>query len=96
MKYLTAILFLIVFQLNALAQVLTGRIFDLSDKSPLNFVNIVVEGKSIGTTSDENGFFELRDHLNEDDILFFSHVGFLSKKITVTEFTNSSKKIFLE
>ncbi len=96
MKYLTAILFLIVFQLNALAQVLTGRIFDLSDKSPLNFVSVVVEGKSIGTTSDENGFFELRDHLNEDDILLFSHVGFLSKKITVTEFTNSSKKIFLE
>lgn len=96
MKYLAAFSFLITIQINSIAQVLNGHIFDLSDNSPLNFVSVIVEGKNRGTTSDESGFFELRDQLNKDDILLFSRLGFISKKITVNEFTNSSKKIFME
>ena len=96
MKYLTTILFLIVFQLNASAQVITGYILNSSNKSPLNFVSVIVEGKNIGTTSDENGFFELRDHIDDNDILLFSHVGFFTKKINVKDFTAFSSRIFLE
>ncbi len=96
MKYLSITLFLIAFHSIALAQSITGHIFDLSDNSPLNFVSVLVQGKGIGTVSDVNGFFELGEQLNENDILIFSHVSFLPKRISLNDFNNSTKKIYLE
>lgn len=96
MKYLIVLLLLTAFQIYAQVTALKGHIFNSSDRSPLNFVSVVVEGKNFGTTSDENGFFELSNHFDAEDILLFSHVGFEPKKITINEFINSSKEIFLQ
>lgn len=96
MKYLNAFLLLIVFQLNAFAQDLIGHVLDSSNKLPLSFVSVLVEGKNIGTTSNEDGFFELRDHIDENDILLFSHLGFFSKKIKVNDFTSSSNRLLMD
>ncbi len=96
MKYLIIALVLFSLQLNAQVVAVKGNVFSLSDKSPLNFASVVVEGKNIGTTTDENGFFELKEKLEVKDFLIFSHIGYESHKIRVSEFVNSSKEVFLQ
>ncbi len=96
MKYLIIVFLLSALQLNAQEEVIKGNVFNLSDKSPLNFVNVVVEGKNTGTTTDENGFFELKENLKAEDFLLFSHIGFESQKIKVSEFIHSTKQVFLK
>ena len=96
MKYLIIALVLFSLQLNAQVVAVKGNVFSLSDKSPLNFASVVVEGKNIGTTTDENGFFELKEKLEVKDFLIFSHIGYKSQKIKVSEFANSSKEVFLQ
>ena len=96
MKYLIIALVLFSLQLNAQVVAVKGNVSSLSDKSPLNFASVVVEGKNIGTTTDENGFFELKEKLEVKDFLIFSHIGYKSQKIKVSEFANSSKEVFLQ
>lgn len=96
MKYLIVVFLLSALQLNAQVGAIKGNVFSLSDKSPLNFVNVVVEGKNTGTTTDENGFFEIKEKLKAEDFLLFSHIGFESRKIKVSEFIHSTKQVFLQ
>ncbi len=97
MKYLSIIaLVLLAVQLDAQVESVRGNIFSLSDKSPLNFASVVVEGKNIGTTTNENGSFELKEKLEINDFLVFSHIGYESRKIKVSEFVNSSRQVFLQ
>ena len=94
MKFLTALLLL--FQLNLSAQGLTGHVFDDSDKDPLNFVTIKVAGDNSLTTSDEKGFFQFSKNYPDDEILIFTHLGYLTKEISVREFRTASYSVFLE
>lgn len=96
MKYLIILFLFISVQLNAQIEIINGRILSLSDKLPLNFASVVVDGKGIGTSSNAEGFFELRQKLDADDILLFTHLGFESKKIKVSDYLNSSKEVFLQ
>ena len=96
MKYLSIALVLLAVQLDAQVESVRGNIFSFSDKSPLNFASVVVEGKNIGTTTNENGFFELKEKLEINDFLVFSHIGYESRKIKVSEFVNSSRQVFLQ
>lgn len=96
MKYLIILFLFISVRLNAQIEIINGRILSLSDKLPLNFASVVVEGKGIGTSSNAEGFFELKQKLDADDILLFTHLGFESKKIKVSDYLNSSKEVFLQ
>ncbi|MBI5809209.1 MAG: TonB-dependent receptor [Ignavibacteriales bacterium] len=96
MKYLIILFLFINVRLNAQIEIINGRILSLSDKLPLNFASVVVDGKGIGTSSNAEGFFELRQKLDADDILLFTHLGFESKKIKVSDYLNSSKEVFLQ
>ena len=50
---------------------------------PLEFVNVAIEDTSIGTTSNEAGFFRLRIPTGNNTILV-SHLGFIPRKITLS------------
>lgn len=74
----------IVFNLDAQGQrnPISGTIKG-NDGAPLPGVNILIEGKLIGTQSDFDGKFSI--HAKEGDVLLFSYVGFRSQKVTIGE-----------
>jgi len=64
--------------------IIRGRTLDYKTGKVLPYVNIMLLNKSVGTTSDENGVFFLKDKdLKPTDTLFFSHVSYFSKKISL-------------
>lgn len=74
-------------------KVICGYVISEIDQKPIENANIkIVEGKSVIT--DQAGYFEFRKE--KETTFLISHIGFKSKKITITEFdkTNCSN-IFL-
>ena len=77
MKILISLLFL---HLAVFSQT-KGIVVD-ENKKPIPYVNIWVENENIGTTSEENGTFEINT-TDKNKILVFSAVGFETKKINM-------------
>ena len=85
-KCFILILFLICF--SAFAQI-KGVVID-SVGTPIPYVNIWVEGKNIGTTSQEDGSFII--NILAEKMLVFSAVGFETSKINSLD----AKKVILK
>jgi TonB-dependent starch-binding outer membrane protein SusC len=58
----------------------TGKIIDSQTNEPLPGVNILVEGTTIGTTSDADGKYSI-DIPQENSVLVFSFVGYVPEKV---------------
>ena len=67
----------------------SGRVTD-SNKKPLVGVSVLLKGTSKGTTTNEEGWFQLSD-VPENGVLLFSFTGFGAKEISVNG-KNSWKK----
>ncbi len=59
-----------------------GTVLNDNDDKPLENVNIVNLNRVKGTTSNQDGFFELKAQVN--DTLYFSYLGFKSIRVRVT------------
>ncbi|WP_295178785.1 carboxypeptidase-like regulatory domain-containing protein [uncultured Christiangramia sp.] len=82
MRYYMFIAFLIIaISSNAQNEMIDGVMADSVTKEPLSFVNIYVLNTSQGTTSNENGYFQLKEP-NAGQNLRFGYVGYDSKDIT--------------
>jgi len=78
------LIFLFLFpQINLFPQV-KGYIFDQNDLTPISFVNIWVKGENIGTTSNNAGFFLIKDTLSGKSLIF-SSIGYEREILTVTD-----------
>ena len=64
---------------------MTGTVIDV-DSEPLIGVNIVVKGTTAGTVTDVDGTYIL-GVANNDDVLVFSYIGYLSEEIPVGDKT---------
>ena len=75
------------------SQSVNGKIIDADSKNPLQYVNIGVVGRNIGTVCDKNGSFtlELPDYFDKDT-LRISIIGFHPISYNVEDF----KRIFQE
>lgn len=74
---------------DPMAKVIRGSVVDATTKEGLPGVSILIKGLSRGTTTDEKGNFQLS--LDDDNtVLTFSFVGYLSQDITVTSQTQLS------
>ena len=56
--------------------IIEGRVFDLLTKKPLSFVTIQISGTSIGTNSDDEGFFSIENICEKEYDLVFSRIGY--------------------
>lgn len=65
---------------------LKSVIIDSETKEKIPYVNIWVENENIGTTSNENGEFELK--IDSSKIILFSAIGFETKKISSDSIKN--------
>lgn len=71
-----------------------GKTIDKQTDKPLPYVSIMVLNKSIGTTSDKNGRFILENiKISSTDTIFLSHVGYFSKKISLSKKFDSIIKL---
>jgi TonB-dependent receptor len=67
-----------------------GRIVDASDGSPLPGANVVVDGTSIGTSTDQNGRYQIPNVPTGDQTLVVSYVSYQQKTVDVTVPANQS------
>lgn len=75
--------------------VINGKIKS-NDGKELQFVNIGIKNKNIGTVSDENGSFSLKiDNSRTKEILTFSYVGFEELNIKIENVLKSNSKEFI-
>ena len=86
MKSLICTIFILIVVNASTAQVLTGIVYekDVHDhKIPLAGTNIYWLGTQIGTTSDENGYFELKKDSAEGSQLVVSYIGYQPDTINI-------------
>ncbi|MCU0344777.1 MAG: TonB-dependent receptor, partial [Ignavibacterium sp.] len=86
MKFFIYSLLAIFLSTNAYPQSLKGNVYEIDDKGekiPLIGTNVFWEGSQVGTTTDENGFFDLEkietDHLH----LVVSYIGYQPTEIEI-------------
>jgi len=63
-------------QNDSCSYVLKGQVFDRQTEEPLGYVNVRIEGTTIGTVSAEDGSFEIRNLCQAEYDLIFSFVGY--------------------
>ena len=86
MKYTFIILFL-TNNLLLFGQKISGTVFEKNSNTTIEYVNIGIVGKSVGTVSDNNGKYSLQikpEH--KDDTLRVSCIGYCTYSIKVSDF----------
>ncbi|MEK6481804.1 TonB-dependent receptor [Catalinimonas sp. 4WD22] len=64
------------------ALIVTGKVTSGSEGTALPGVNVLVKGSNIGTVTDVDGNYTLNVP-NEDDVLVFSSIGYISQEVPV-------------
>lgn len=80
-----ALLLVLLLCMHAFPQnkVVTGKVTDSKDGSPIQGVTVVPKGSRTGATTDEKGYFHLTVK-NNVSVLVFSSIGFTAKEVAVT------------
>ena len=81
MKKIT-LLILLFFSLSTFAQI-KGKITDSND-NPLSFVSIYLDKTITGTTSNDDGYYELNIKKKGDYVVVFQFLGYKTVKKTVS------------
>jgi len=74
-----------------------AQVLDKETNEPLPFTNVIIEGTSIGTITNEEGVFELsfnKKHASKN--IIFSFVGYKNSVLPVTTFNDPKKIIHLK
>ncbi|MEZ5038928.1 MAG: TonB-dependent receptor [Saprospiraceae bacterium] len=71
-----------------------GIVYDLDTKEPLSFVNVLIDGTTTGTATDEKGYFLIDNLCEKDHDLIFSFLGY-KKLIHHHDFHHPFVEIFL-
>ncbi|MEX2592911.1 MAG: SusC/RagA family TonB-linked outer membrane protein [Anditalea sp.] len=67
---------------NTKANVVSGTVTSQTDGETLPGVTVVIKGTAAGTVTDLDGYYTL-DVPNEDDILVFSSIGYISQEVSL-------------
>jgi len=74
-----------------------ASVFDKETEEPLPFTNVIIEGTSIGTITNEEGVFELsfnKKYANSN--IIFSFIGYKNLSLPIKKFKNPDKIVYLE
>ena len=93
---LTTLFFSFLYFLNAQEIKTQGQVLDIETKTPIPYTNIMLIGHSIGTSSDDNGKFELLvNNINKNTKVVFSNLGYKDFVISLDSL-KSIKKVYLK
>jgi hypothetical protein len=81
------------FSLNGQTAEITGRILDAKSSEPLPFANAFIDGTTLGSAADLNGYFVIKNVPIGDHHLVVSFVGYQSSQIKITLMDGEQKKI---
>jgi len=96
MKRFISTFFLSAFTTIVFAQAYTGQVFDGSTKKPLEYVNIGIVGKDVGTVSDADGHYSMNVNSEFDnDSIRFSYTGYTPVSIKMVDFKKRSHSLNL-
>lgn len=92
------ILALIISCNTIIGQNISGIVIDVTNKKPIEFVNIGIVGENIGTVTGLNGKFNLLvDSKYGNDTIIFSMIGYNQLLIKVSDLRkNSNNEVFLK
>lgn len=85
-RILLLVVFVLIQQVVANAQVFEGNIKDAKTNENLAYVNVGVIGKASGTVTDDNGHFKLSLNNSNTDSLRISMIGYMPKTCLVSDF----------
>ncbi len=96
---LNLILLMIFLSLTTYSQrettIISGYVFDAETKLGLPDVNIYTDGKTIGGTSDSNGYFKIS--INKlPSLIYFSHIGYKIQQFLVESSNIHNLRIYME
>lgn len=84
MKKVIPVIIFLMFSFSAIhANVISGKVYDSEDDSPLRGVTVRVANSTIGTLTDTNGAYELKIPQDGKYKLIFSYLGYDKKTIEV-------------
>jgi hypothetical protein len=72
-----------------------GQVFDFTDRSPIANINVFFKHTTIGTVTDDNGFFFLRT-IGEETTLVFSCVGYKKQEVKIKQGKIAQVEILLK
>jgi len=67
-----------------------GTVYDYQNKNPLPYANVIIEHTTTGTTTDENGNFQLKHTSNQNENLIISYVGYEAQTFELSTFNNKN------
>jgi len=67
----------------AFGQTVSGRVTAGSDGNALPGVSVLVKGTTVGTTTDADGRYSIQVTSQENPVLSFSFIGFVTQEIAV-------------
>ena len=92
-KPIIVLFFFIFSQITFSQEMISGIVLNNENKQPIEYVNIGIPGKEIGTVSNQNGNFSLQIPAgNKTDTLLFSCMGFEPLVVNLKNFSNNHKK----
>jgi len=77
------IFIIVLFPIFSIAQNSKGTVIDKKTNLPIEAVNVTMSQFNLSMTTNENGIFKLKitTKLQENDTIFFSHIGYITKKM---------------
>ncbi|GAA6764793.1 carboxypeptidase-like regulatory domain-containing protein [Flavobacterium sp. CGRL1] len=92
------LLLLIFFPFLSFSQNISGTIISQKDNLPLEDTNIFALSSKTGTITNKNGEFSIKllSKYKDNEILEFSHVGYVTKRLTLNYLIKHKYKISLE
>jgi len=83
MKFLNTTLLLILLSINFYGQeIITGQLLDSNTKKGLEYATVYINGTTVGTTTDQNGFFTLKVKTIPCQLIA-SHVSYETKALPI-------------
>lgn len=76
--------------------VVSGQVFDKDTKDPIVGATVLIEGTSIGTVTDLDGFFNLNFAKTSERKLQISYMGYVSQVLSFSSSKSDLGKIYLE
>ncbi|WP_409417256.1 carboxypeptidase-like regulatory domain-containing protein [Flavobacterium sp. PS2] len=92
------ILIFVFFPTLLIAQNIKGNVISQKDNLPVENTNVFALSSKVGTITDENGEFYLKvfPEFKEDETLQFSHIGYITKNVSLSYLAKNNYKVFLE
>lgn len=92
------ILISVLFPAILIAQSIKGIVISQKDNISVENTNVFALSSKVGTITDENGKFSLNllPEFKNDETLEFSHIGYITKKVSLSYLIKNNYKVFLE